>query len=155
MVYEDPEQFATAIQNIFPKLMHYLEAEEGRELTGLDITPAQVNALMVLYINKSLTMGELASELFLAESAATRLVTRLVKQKLVRRRGDENDRRIVRVSLTSYGKELAQLVFERRAQRFKNLSHKLTETERESLVTSLKAVLRGFEELAPEQKEKK
>ena len=145
--YRDTDKFTAAIQAIFPKLMHYLNAEENRELTGLGITPSQINALLVLYLNDSLTMGELSSEIYLAESAATRLVNRLVNLNLVRRRGDEKDRRIVRVSLTSYGRQLARLVFERRSFRFNNLANRISPEERENLIISLQAVMRAFAEL--------
>ncbi len=145
--YRDIENFTSAIQAIFPKLMHYLNTEESRELTGLGITPSQINALLVLYFHDSLTMGELSSEIYLAESAATRLVNRLVNLNLVKRRGDEKDRRVVRVGLTSYGRQLSRLVFERRSFRFNNLAQRLDPSERENLVLSLQAVMRVFEEL--------
>lgn len=143
--YRNIEVFTKEFQEIFPKLMHYLETEEIRELTGLGITPGQVNALLILYMHDDLTMGELSSEIYLAESAATRLVDRLVKMNLVRRKGDDKDRRIVRVYLTSYGRQLASLVFQRRSRRFTNLAEQLTDEEREMLIVSVKAVLRVFE----------
>ncbi len=145
--YRDANKFTAAIQAIFPKLMHYLSAEENRELTGLGITPSQINALLVLYFHEDLTMGELSSEIYLAESAATRLVNRLVNLNLVKRRGDEKDRRVVRVALTSYGRQLSRLVFERRSFRFNNLAEHLDPSERENLVTSLQAVMRVYENL--------
>jgi len=145
--YRDTENFTEEIQAIFPKLMHYLNTEENRELTGLGITPGQINALLVLYLNDDLTMGRLSSEIFLAESAATRLVNRLVNLNLVKRRGDEKDRRIVRVTLTAYGRQLSRLVFDRRSFRFNNLAEKLEPAERENLITSLKSILRVFAQI--------
>lgn len=153
--FKETEMFTMAFQEIFPKLMHYLETEEIRELTGLGITPGQINALLILYMHDDLTMGELSAEIYLAESAATRLVDRLVKMNLVKRKGDEKDRRVVRVYLTSYGRQLASLVFERRSQRFRNLAQRLTPEEREILVVSVKAVLRVFEEFEAEAEAKK
>ncbi len=144
--YKDIATFTTAIQEIFPKLMHYLEAEEIRELTGLGITPGQVNALLILFMHDDLTMGELSTEIYLAESAATRLVDRLVKMNLVKRKGDDKDRRVVRVYLTSYGRQLANLVFQRRSLRFRNLAERISPDEREMLIVSIQAVLRVFEE---------
>lgn len=146
MVDKKMGQFVNDIQEIFPKLMHYLSAEEVRELTGLGVTPGQVNALLVLLLKENMTMGELSSEIYMTESAATRLVDRLVKMNLVKRKGDDRDRRIVRVFLTSYGRQLAGLVFQRRSLRFKNLAEGISKEERESLVTSLRAVVRVFEE---------
>lgn len=145
--YRNADKFTASIQAIFPKLMHYLSAEENRELTGLEITPGQINALLVLYFSNDLTMGELSAEICLAESAATRLVNRLVHLNLVKRRGDEKDRRVVRVNLTSYGRQLAGLVFERRSFRFNNLAERLSEEERENLIVSLQAVMRVFDQI--------
>jgi MarR family transcriptional regulator, organic hydroperoxide resistance regulator len=145
--YRDVDNFTASIQAIFPKLMHYLNAEENRELTGLGITPSQINALLVLYFHDDLTMGKLSSEIYLAESAATRLVNRLVNLNLVKRRGDDKDRRVVRVALTSYGRQLSRLVFERRSFRFNNLAQNLNPAERENLIVSLQSVLRVFEQL--------
>lgn len=145
--YRDQDNFTAAIQAIFPRLMHYLNTEENRELTGLGITPGQINALLVLYLHDNLTMGKLSSEIYLAESAATRLINRLVNLNLVKRRGDDKDRRVVRVALTSYGRQLSRLVFERRAFRFNNLAENLEPAERENLIVSLQAVMRVFEQL--------
>jgi DNA-binding MarR family transcriptional regulator len=144
--FKEIEVFTKAFQEIFPKLMHYLETEEIRELTGLGITPGQINALLILYLHDDLTMGELSNEIYLAESAATRLVDRLVKMNLARRKGDEKDRRVVRVFLTSYGRQLASLVYQRRLLRFSNLADRLTPKEREMLILSVKAALRVFEQ---------
>ncbi len=149
--YRDAGKFTAAIQAIFPKMMHYLNAEENRELTGLGITPSQINALLVLYLHDDLTMGKLSSEIYLAESAATRLVNRLVNLNLVKRRGDDKDRRVVRVTLTSYGRQLARLVFERRSHRFNNLAQHLDPAERENLIVSLQSVMRVFETLETAQ----
>ncbi|NLZ38901.1 MAG: MarR family transcriptional regulator [Firmicutes bacterium] len=148
--FKNAEDFTKVFQEIFPKLMHYLETEEIKESSGLNITPVQINALLILYLNEGLTMGELSSEIYLAESAATRLVDRLVKMNLAKRKGDQKDRRIVRVYLTPYGRQLANLVFERRKSRFDNLAARLLPEEREMLVLSVKAVLRVFEELEKE-----
>lgn len=146
--YEDMDVFTTTFQELIPKLMHHLETEEMKELTGLGITPGQINALLVLYMHEDLTMRKLSTEIFLAESAATRLVDRLVKMNLVNRRGDSKDRRIVRVYLTDYGRELAGTVFDSRARRFRDLAERLSPGEREGLVQSITAVLHAFDKIS-------
>jgi len=143
--------FVQAIQELFPRVMRYLQAEEVRELTGLGVTPGQINALLVLYFADNLTMGELATEMYLTESACTRLVDRLVKLYLVRRRDDEKDRRVVRVSLTSYGRQLAELVNSRRQHRFSELAKGLSEEEQDGLIASLRAILRVFKQQEAER----
>lgn len=146
----DIPAFVQQIQHLFPRIMRYLEAEASRELIGLEVTPAQMNALVVLYEPKNLPMGELAEQLGLTESAATRLVDRLLRMNLVRRDRDEVDRRVVRVRLSSYGRQLADLVFQRREEQFTRFAERLSDGNREDLVHGLSALLRVFQDMEHE-----
>lgn len=149
----DIPAFVEQIQHLFPRIMRYLEAEATRELIGLEVTPAQMNALVVLYEPNNLPMGELAELLGLTESAATRLVDRLLRMNLVRRERDEIDRRVVRVRLSSYGRQLADLVFQRRQEQFTRFAERLTVDERSNLTEGLTALLRAFQDLEHDVKE--
>ena len=146
----DIPAFVQQIQRLFPRIMRYLEAEATRELIGLEVTPAQMNALVVLYEPKNLPMGELAEQLGLTESAATRLVDRLLRMNLVRRDRDEVDRRVVRVRLSSYGRQLADLVFQRREEQFTRFAERLSDDDRENLVHGLSALLSVFQDMEHE-----
>lgn len=144
--------FVEQIQRLFPRIMRYLEAEATRELIGLEVTPSQMNALVVLYDPKDLPMGELAEQLGLTESAATRLVDRLLRMNLVRRDRDEVDRRVVRVRLSSYGRQLADLVFKRREEQFTRFAERLNSEERTNLIHGLSALLKAFQDLEYESR---
>ncbi len=48
-------------------------------------------------------MSELAERLSVMRGVATRMIDRLLKKGMVERRSDENDRRLVFISLTSLG----------------------------------------------------
>ena len=61
----------------------------------LDMTMAQLKAVMLLTQSGGLRSRELADGLDIAPSAATPLVDRLVDQKLARREPDADDRRII------------------------------------------------------------
>lgn len=148
----DIPAFVNEIQRLFPRIMRYLEAEATRELIGLEVTPAQMNALVVLYEPQNLPMGELAEQLGLTESAATRLVDRLLRMNLVRRDRDEVDRRVVRVRLSSYGRQLADLVFKRREEQFTRFAVRLAAGERQNLIYGLSALLAVFQDLEHEQR---
>lgn len=139
--------FVENIQKFFPRIMRYLEAEATRELIGLEVTPSQMNALVVLYAPQNLPMGEFAEQLGLTESAATRLVDRLLRMNLVRRDRDGADRRVVRVRLSSYGRQLAELVFARRQEQFTRVAQRLDAGDREALVSGLVALLQAFDGL--------
>jgi DNA-binding MarR family transcriptional regulator len=149
----DIPAFVQEIQHLFPRIMRYLEAEATRELIGLEVTPAQMNALVVLYEPKNLPMGELAELLGLTESAATRLVDRLLRMNLVRRDRDEIDRRVVRVRLSSYGRQLADLVFQRRQEQFTRFAQRLTAEERRNLTQGLDALLAVFQDMEQEARD--
>jgi DNA-binding MarR family transcriptional regulator len=61
----------------------------------LDLTMAQLKAVILLAQSGGLRSRELADGLGIAPSAATPLVDRLVSQKLARREPDAQDRRII------------------------------------------------------------
>jgi DNA-binding MarR family transcriptional regulator len=67
----------------------------------LDMTMAQLKAVMLLVQSGGLRSRELADGLGIAPSAATPLVDRLVDQKLVRREADAEDRRIIWIRPTA------------------------------------------------------
>ncbi|PSR26686.1 MAG: MarR family transcriptional regulator [Sulfobacillus thermosulfidooxidans] len=149
------QAFIDEIQKLFPRIMRYLEAEASRELIGLEVTPSQMNALFALYGVKNMPMGELADQLGLTESAATRLVDRLINMNLVRRERDDQDRRVVRVRLSSYGKQLAELVFERRQAQVTRFAERLPQDSRDALIRGLSDLLDVFQRLEQESKAQK
>jgi DNA-binding MarR family transcriptional regulator len=136
--------FANRIQELFPRIMRYLEAEAERELIGLDVTSSQMSALVALSRTHERTMGELAEDLGLTESATTRLVDRLVGMNLVRRHRDDQDRRVVRVRLSSYGRQLVELVLARRQAQFSRTAAHMTDDERGRLLAGLEALLKAW-----------
>ncbi len=86
-----------------------LVAVASRSIAAVDdkVTLPQFRALVVLESNGgSCRVGELAHELRIQASTATRLCDRLVRQGLVRRRVDEDNRREVVVTLTAPGRDL-------------------------------------------------
>ncbi|MHB1610088.1 MAG: MarR family winged helix-turn-helix transcriptional regulator [Sulfobacillus sp.] len=151
----DIQSFVDQIQHLFPRIMRYLDAEATRELIGLEVTPSQMNALVSLYGADDLPMGELAELLGLTESAATRLVDRLINMNLVRRGRDDTDRRIVRVRLSSYGTQLAELVLARRQEQFTRFAARMKSSERSKLIEGLSALLTVFGDLEHEAKSTK
>jgi len=67
----------------------------------LDMTMAQLKAVMLLVQSDGLRSRELADGLGIAPSAATPLVDRLVDQRLARREPDAEDRRIIWIRPTT------------------------------------------------------
>ncbi|AYQ40877.1 hypothetical protein CVS37_22745 [Burkholderia lata] len=73
----------------------------------LGVTTLQASLLHVLDCGKLFTVGELSDTCGIASSAVTRLVDRLAALYLVTRMQNEDDRRIVHVSLTCDGRRVA------------------------------------------------
>ena len=83
------------------------------QATGLGVTPAQHQLLLAIRGHEGAlgpTIGDVAEALLLRHHSAVGLVDRAVVAKLVERRSDPGDQRIVRLRLTALGaRRLRQL----------------------------------------------
>ena len=98
---------------------------------------AQCHALVEIGRAESLSLIELAAMLDLDTSTMSRTVDKLVKGKLARREADENDRRYIRICLTSEGKKLYAVVEEEMAVYFEKILADIPPEKREMVVESL------------------
>ncbi len=69
----------------------------------LGLTMSQLRVLIILNGDPGMTAGNLAERLSVRPSTVTGIVDRLVKQDLVERRADPDDRRVVRNFLSTTG----------------------------------------------------
>jgi DNA-binding MarR family transcriptional regulator len=82
----------------------------------LDLSMAQLKAVMLLCRTGRARSRELADGLNIAPSAATPIVDRLVEQKLARRVDDDTDRRIVWIHPTAKAKAIYDELLEMNEQ---------------------------------------
>lgn len=82
--------------------------------TGFDVTLPQYRTLVILYHRGPLSSAEVAEELSVNPSTATRMIDRLCAKKLVAKRSVGNDRRKLRLALTKRGAALVSQVLEAR-----------------------------------------
>lgn len=97
------EEFAWRVIELFPQMHKGLLRQERNYLTRGEITLPQFWVLAHLYHTGESTMNSLAKHLRISPPATTGLIDRLIAQKLVARRHDARDRRIVRIELTGKG----------------------------------------------------
>ncbi|WP_026613918.1 MarR family winged helix-turn-helix transcriptional regulator [Ensifer aridi] len=83
-----------------------------RALAHLDIKPPHLDILINLYRFEGITQQELARKLLVGRSNMSMLLPQLEKRGLIERRGDERDKRILRLSLTSEGRTLTEEAME-------------------------------------------
>ncbi|MCX5714812.1 MAG: MarR family transcriptional regulator [Candidatus Omnitrophica bacterium] len=112
------EEFSQKIIELLPQVSRGFAHYAHDYLTKGEITLPQFWVLNYLYCKKKAKMGELAQFLRTARPAITGLVDRLITQKLVIRKDDPLDRRIVWIELTPQGRNVIQGI---RAQKIKAL----------------------------------
>jgi DNA-binding MarR family transcriptional regulator len=95
----------------------------ARSLAGVDadVTLAQFRTLMVLASRGPQRAVDVATELGVNPSTATRMCDRLVRKGLIRRSRRAGDRRAVRLTLTPAGRELVDEVTRRRREELSRL----------------------------------
>jgi DNA-binding MarR family transcriptional regulator len=93
----------------------YIIRKKGRViLSDFNITVPQFTALQILINNGDMTISELSQKMDLACSTITDLIDRMEKTNLVRRRKDEQDKRVVRVEVLQEGHDILARVLEKR-----------------------------------------
>lgn len=106
----------------------YKIKKKGREiLNDVDITPPQFEALQYLIKEDNLTIGELSTKMYLACSTVTDLLDRMERNELVKRVKDDNDRRIVRITVLQKGHDLIKRVMENRVNYVESILSELDE----------------------------
>lgn len=129
-----------------------LVAVAARSLAGIaeDVTLAQFRALVVLATCGPQRVADLAAELEVNASTATRMCDRLVRKSLVTRTRMTTDRRTVLIVLSEAGAAVVSEVTERRRVDITRIVDQLPADGRPQLVE----VLRAFSEVggeAPQQ----
>jgi DNA-binding MarR family transcriptional regulator len=105
---------ADRLAELLPKLRHRFAEEVPLELrTSLSgelsrVTPHQLEIVRFLSDRGEATMSDLTEAFRVSSSAATQQVERLVRLGLVERVADGDDRRFVRVRLTTIAPELVR-----------------------------------------------
>ena len=104
----------------------------------VNITPLQIEILVLLEKEKILCVSEIGERLDIAKAEMTQLINKLVGLNLIERRTSESDKRTVNIALTGDGKILIR-DFERQLRKaaLKTLSA-LSNEDVEKLSSSLK-----------------
>jgi len=101
-----------------------------------------------IYLEDSVTMGELSKTLSVPLSTATRIADWLVGNGYLGRLPDPEDRRVVRVTLTPLGRELHHTIDRYVTQRIGQILSCLSSQERKTLLDLIGKVLFALKEEA-------
>ncbi|MCK4257478.1 MAG: MarR family transcriptional regulator [Halanaerobiales bacterium] len=129
------EYLMTQIARIMNKLLR----DSMKDAT---ITPPQFSALITIYRDEDMTIGEISDVLFLANSTVSGLVDRLEKVDLVERYRDKADRRVVRVKLKEKGRRTVEEILEKRRKKLERDLGMLNSSQQNELLTDLTLLLK-------------
>lgn len=95
---------------IFPQFLKKVFYEHDISKLNLGINKTQTNILMFINENNEKSMSEISLMTGLEKSSFTRSIDYLVKNGFITRNPSENDRRIIKLSLTDKGIKAAKLI---------------------------------------------
>jgi DNA-binding MarR family transcriptional regulator len=141
----------TALVDAFVAASRALVAVAARSLADLgeDITLPQYRALVVLATQGPQRASDLADNLKVTPSTASRMIERLARKRLVRRSRLHDDRRAVHLHLTDAGRNVVAEVTARRRAEIEAILEQLPSRGRKALI----AALRSFADAAGEAPE--
>jgi DNA-binding MarR family transcriptional regulator len=138
------EQYTQELWDTIMRIIHGFRtgiiADEDIELTF-----PQIMLLMELRRTGTCSMGELSQRLGITQGVATRMVDRLLEKGMLERERDAEDRRVVRVTPTKKGSDVARDIEKLNRDKMKELFGLVPAKERADLLALLKEIERQFE----------
>ncbi len=124
-------EFADKINEIFPMVIREFLRRQTNELSKGRITMPQVIILNFLYNQGESRMTDLAHFMSVTTAAMTGIIERLVRYGYALRISEPNDRRIIKIKLTSRGSVLVKKINQQKRRMIIDIFSKLPQQERE------------------------
>jgi DNA-binding MarR family transcriptional regulator len=141
------DAFLERADRVTRRLQRDLECCDRALVGCCGLTVAQADALLALQELSTVTMNEFAAEMRLHGTTMTRMVDALKDKRLVERSPDADDRRIVRVTLTAAGQEMAGRLQESKRRLLSAALAELPADERGKVVEALERMAELVEKL--------
>ena len=133
-------EFADTLSQILPVVMKGFSRHQVSELYKGKITLPQFLILDFLNKKAEARMTDLARFMEVTTAAMTGLVDRLVRYGYVVRGFEPKDRRIIKIKLTSRGKDLVEKVNRHRKEMIIKVFGKISEKDRQDYLRILKKI---------------
>ena len=108
----------------------------------LDCSKNEILALLLLYRHREVNMSEVAEYIVAPLNTATGVIARLEKKELVQRMRDAEDKRIVKISLTSKGRAYFEEEKRLLMRYFERFMESLTKEEEQALFSCMLKLLK-------------
>ncbi|MDN5344825.1 MAG: MarR family transcriptional regulator, organic hydroperoxide resistance regulator [Clostridia bacterium] len=154
---DGPAEATRELEYLLRQINHLMNHYTRNYLGEKGLTMARFWVLSNLPRGQKLTMGELQRRLLLAPGTVTGLVDGLVAEGLVRRWRDENDRRLVFLSLTAAGEEFLAGILSFRSAVLAKAMARLDETnapDAGQLNTALRVILANLRNLCKGERDR-
>lgn len=137
----DVDQSLATVPAHLVRRVHQRHARLWSDVVGDDPTPPQYAVLHVVGEHPGIDLTELGARAALDRTTVGRVVDRLLRDGLVDRRADEDDRRRLVVTLTAAGRDRLAVVTPLAAEASRRLLAGLTTDRADSLLDLLRAML--------------
>ena len=127
---------------LYPRVARAIAHHENNHLSAGKITLPQFWALDYLFCNSTATMSELSDFLKITRAATTGLVDRLLSQKLIVRRQDNIDRRLVHISLSPKGRTVIESIRGQKHKRLAQVFSMLSPSDRSEYLRILEQIVK-------------
>lgn len=129
----ESETRESAIHNLL-SITNWIKNKANQELKPFGITPQQYRVLKILEANtdKGLSTNQIKEHMFTYKSDISRMIERMVKKKLIIRKINKQDKRLVDIRLGKAGEDILERLQED-AFRLENIISVLDEAEVEAL----------------------
>ena len=135
-------EFGQEMARVLPRFVQEVLKRMSKPLLAGDITMSQMLILSFLREKANCKMVDIARELSITTSAITGHVDRMVRQSLVKRIANEEDRRIINIEMTEKGKKIIDNIEKMRYKMLLELFGKLAPVERNRYLETVKKLYR-------------
>lgn len=133
--------FGRRMIELLPRMIRGFARRESNYLSRGKITLPQLWVIEHLSRRRDCPMNELARHLGISRPAATGLVDRLIAQGLAGRRGDPEDRRVIRVNLTPKGRRILANIWEQKRRMITQVFGQIPAADRAHYLATLEKVV--------------
>jgi DNA-binding MarR family transcriptional regulator len=130
------------LRELLRQLIRKLGLLDKSEITCCGITYSQCHTLVEIGKNQPLSINELAELLGLDKSTMSRTVNTMVEQGLVTREPDPQDRRYVKIKLTTDGSSMLSNIESKMTDYYLNIYQAIPQDKRKQVLESLELLVK-------------
>ena len=135
------KEYVDQVMALLPDLVKAFRTDEPQEILHMDISFPEICVLGQLSPNQEPTMSELGRSISMDLSTLTRTADKLVEKEFVVRKPDPEDRRVVRVVITTEGRKIISRFEEQRRKKIESILRQMTSQERRDLLNIFKTLV--------------